>query len=221
MSQNKASEPWIRELERLRPDLVAPYVSALDAYALANEHGILSDEQVASLRTGAAIVNFDIGLSVSEMLMRLGTRFPVAAQAFLEVSRHSKAQVRLNAIAALVSGVPSTLHDVVLTERLRDRSFKVRRLAAEKIMLLRLRHLRVGLDQAICDAGTDAERRSLTWNRDLLIHGYHARPGSNGTVDLTFRIANGVSNISVSPEEFHSKGAMQIAKENRIVPRVV
>jgi hypothetical protein len=208
-------ERWIGDYLNPRyPALVAPLLEALEAFDAAMESGVLTDEQLRLVVDCAQSPRTPLGENIATLLGELAERFTAAELAVREMAVHTKVHVRVNALVAISSSTPAKLHTDVLRIALKDRSSRVRTLAADKIMQFRLDHLLPDLEEVIARENVTKIREELEFSRDLLRDGYHVRPFDDAHVWLSFRMpaGGGTKSVSVSADDLREKGAKAIAK---------
>lgn len=116
-------------------------------------------------------------------------------------------------LVALSSMAPGHLHDDVLRAALKDRSSRIRELAADKIMIFGLTALLGDLEHALaCEP--EKTKSGLVFSRDLLRDGVTMRPSENGQIWVSCRRRNGdVVSRFVSSAEIERNGLQAIARE--------
>jgi len=135
LSQRQYYEQWIRDYLAPRyPELVCEMSMALRAFDAALSSGVLTDGQLKTLVESAHSERKSLGENAAALLGELIPRFPEAQRAVREMIKHPKSHVRINALVAISSTEPTMLHRDLLRMSLKDRSSKVRLLAADKIM---------------------------------------------------------------------------------------
>lgn len=213
---SEVTESWIKGyLEPRYPELVAPYRQAERIREAALRSGQLSESSLSVLLGSAESARTPLGENVSGMLGSLADRFPLVRDAIRAMARDKRAHVRINALVALESHEKSPLHDEILSTALRDRSAKIRALAADKIMGFGLRRLLPELEDAIAREAKPELQGALVWERDLLRDGFRIVDTHNGRVNVTCRTAGGVVSTSFSSNEMETKGRQWI-KENAV-----
>lgn len=206
---------WFKDyLEPRYPELVPQLEKARKAFDTALESGSLTHDQLASIVEGARSSRTPLGENAAAWLGELSARFAAAAQAVREMAVHAKVHVRVNALVAISSARASELHDEVIRIALKDRSSRVRTLAADKIMLFGLRHLLSDLEQAIQREADGKTKDELQFERDLLRDGYHLRWYEDGRAWMTCRLpgGGGTTGAFVSAQDLRDKGAKRVAK---------
>ncbi|MEA3099475.1 MAG: hypothetical protein QOF74_3715 [Caballeronia mineralivorans] len=212
----EVTESWIKEyLEPRYPELVAPYREAERIREAALKSGHLSESSLSLLLESARSARTPLGENVSGMLGSLADRFPLVRDAVRMMARDKKAHVRINALVALDSQQKSPLNDEILSGALRDRSARIRALAADKIMTFGLRYLLSELEEAIAREAKPELRATLAWERDLLRDGFRIVDTGDGRVNVTCRTGGGVTSTSFSKNEMKTKGRQWI-KENAV-----
>lgn len=206
---------WVKDyLEPRYPELVPQLQKARKAFDMALENGVLTHDQLASIVESARSSRTPLGENAAAWLGELSVQFTAAAQAVREMAAHAKVHVRVNALVAISSASASELHDEVIRIALKDRSSRVRTLAADKIMLFGLRHLLADLEQAIQDEIDGKTKDQLQRERDLLRDGYHLQWYEDGRAWMTCRLRGGGGTMGsfVSAQDLTDKGAKQVAK---------
>jgi hypothetical protein len=189
-------------------------LGALAAFDAAMQSDVLTDEQLRIVVECAHSSRTPLGENTATLLGELAERFASAKVAVLEMAAHPKVHVRVNSLVAIGSARPTQLHSDVLRIALRDRSSRVRSLAADKVMQFRLNALLPDLEQAIARESVAKTREELEFSRDLLRDGYHVRRRDGGHAWLTYRMpaGSGTKSISVSADDLRNKGAKAIAE---------
>ena len=186
MSENTNS--WIKEyLEPRYPELVAPYRAAEHIHDAALKSGVLSEDGLAIILDSAKSSRTPLGENVAAMLGEIADRFDTVREAIRQLAKDPKVHVRVNALVALESLSVSQLQQEILAAALRDRSARVRGLAADKIMSFGLRPLLPALEDAIASEAKPGLRCVLEWERDLLRDGFRTAAKEDGTVWVTCR----------------------------------
>jgi hypothetical protein len=208
-------DQWIRNYLAPRyPELLPQLEKALKAFDAAIERGHLTHEELGCLVECTRSPRRPLGENAAALLGDLSGRFSPAAEAVREMAADAKVHVRVNALVALDSAAPSTLHDDVFRIALKDRSSRVRTLAADKLMLMGLRHLLSDLEQAIQHELDQTTKHQLEYERDLLRDGYHLRSYDDGRFWLTCRLSGGggTTGAFVTAEDLSEKGAQVLAR---------
>lgn len=215
LSQRQYYEQWIRDYLAPRyPELVREMSIALRAFDAALSSGVLTGGQLKTLVECAHSPRQPLGENTAALLGELIPRFPEAERAVREMIKHSKSHVRINALVAISSTEPTTLHCDLLRMSLKDRSSKVRLLAADKIMQFGLGDLLADLEAAIEHERTPGTRAKLERELDLLRDGYHLHYRDPQTIWLTCRLPSGnTKGAIVTDEDLRIKGAKAIAGE--------
>jgi hypothetical protein len=207
MPMTEITESWVREyLEPRYPELVAPYREAESIRDDAIESGVLPEDALSLLLVSARSSRTPLGENASAMLGQLADRFASARQTIRQMSGDKKAHVRVNALVALHTHAISDLHEEILSAAVRDRSAKIRALAADKIMTFGLRALLPQLEEAIAAEAKPELRAPLEWERDLLRDGFQVKDNGDGSVRVTCRRGGGVASTSFAVSEMETKG---------------
>lgn len=187
---------------------------ALTAFDAAMQSDVLADEELRIVVDCAHSPRTPLGENTAILLGELAERFASAKAAVLEMAVHPKVHVRVNSLVAISSARPTGLHGDVLRIALKDRSSRMRLLAADKVMQFRLRALLPHLEQAIAHEGVEKIRQELEVSRDLLRDGYHVRRCDGAHAWLTYRMpaGTGTTSISVSADDLRNKGGKAIAE---------
>jgi hypothetical protein len=211
---SEVTESWIKGyLEPRYPELVAPYREAERIRDAALASGHLSESSLSSMLKSARSARTPLGKNVSGMLGRLADRFSMVRDAIRTMARDKKAHVRINALVALDSQQQSSLNEEILSLTLRDRSAKIRALAADKIMTFGLRCLLPELEEAIAREARPELQATLVWERDLLRDGFRCVDAGDGRVNVTCRIGGGVVSTSFSKCEMETTGRQWIKEK--------
>lgn len=200
-------------MQKRHPQLVLPVLRAAEAFDRAESSGQLSPQDLRLVAEMARVSPTTVSEYASGLLGRLACRFEAAREEILDMARGAKVHVRVNALVALESMEPGDMHVSVGRIALRDRSTRVKELAASKISSWRISELLPALEEAIAAESDAALRKILECERDLLRDGYRIeRHGSK--VEVTCRTkTGGVILTAVSEEEFQSKGIAGVARK--------
>jgi len=193
-------------LEPRYPELVAPYRAAERIRDAALDSGVLHEGDLAAILESAKSSRTPLGENVAAMLGELADRFDAARASIRQLAQDSKVHVRVNALVALHSHSLSQLHQQILASALRDRSARVRGLAADKIMSFGLRPLLPALEDAIARESKPDLRAVMEWERDLLRDGFRTEGKEDGTVWVTCRRPGGTTSRSFPIEEMETTG---------------
>lgn len=189
-----------------------PLSKALEEFDVAMKSGVLTEEQLETIVTCARSPRKPLGENVAGLLGELAARFPTAARTMRDMAVAPKVHVRMNALAALNPTHPRKFLEEILRLFLRDRSSKIRMLAADKIMQFGFDELATDLEEAIAREVSAENKEVLERQRDLLCDGYHLRI-SNGQIWMSCRLlGGGIKGAFISPEDVRAKGAKAIAK---------
>lgn len=213
-TQREQYEPWIDEFFASHyPELIPQLRAALEAFDAAIKSGVLTDEQLTTIVESACSPRTPLGENVAALLGELAARFSAAEQAVREMVANPKVHARINALVAISSASPTKLHKDVLRMALKDRSSKVRTLAADKIMQFGLNHLMPDVEDAIGRESDAKTREVLERERDLLRDGYHLRSYDEGRVWMSCRLpGGGTTSTFISADDLLQRGAKAIAK---------
>lgn len=164
---------WIRTyLEPRYPELVEPYREAATITLDALRTERLDDADLRTLRAHVVDGPNVLREGAGTMLGKLAAQFPSAARVLEELAGSAKASVRAEALQALLHVPPSALHEQLYAAALRDRSTRIRALAAQGIRQQSLTLLLPQLQQAIA-VETNAETE-----RVMRFHDAQLRAGS-------------------------------------------
>lgn len=190
--QRERYEQWIRDfLERRHPELVSRFREILDAFESTVASGTILQQQLATISDGVRSRSRPLAENAAILLGELAARFPQARELIKGLSRDPSLQVRVNALIALGVVAPGELHEEVLRGALRDRSPKLRTLAADKIVQLGMKSLLSDLEQAAAEEADPKTRESLECERDLLRDGFCARRQNDNRTWITCRLPDG------------------------------
>ncbi len=205
------TESWIKGyLEPRYPELVAPYREAERICDTALASGQLTESSLSTLLESAKSARTPLGENVSGMLGSLAGRFSIVQDAIRAMARDKKAHVRINALVALDSEQQSPLNAEILSAALRDRSARIRALAADKIMTFGLQCLLPQLEEAIASEAKPELQATLIWERGLLRDGFRIVDAGDGRVNVTCRMGGGVVSKLFSKREMETTGRQWI-----------
>lgn len=183
---------WVDKFLRTRyPDLVTPYLKALEVGRLAQSQGLLSPDGLQVLLEGARSARKPLGEGVANILGVLANQFSVAKDGIRRLAADPVAQSRSNVFSALSAHHQSEIHEEVLGKLLCDTSGKIRRLAAEKIMLLGLSALLPAIERTIAAERNGPIRSALIRTRNLLRDGMDVEKRESGQLAVTTRRPDG------------------------------
>jgi hypothetical protein len=212
LSASEAS--WIESYLKPRyPDLVASYIQAREIVSAARVSGQLTAGQADQLAIMASSRRKPLGENVAGMVGELAADFPEADRVLQHLATAREVHCRINALAALDSITPCSTHIRLVALLLRDRSAKVRALAASKAMSFGLKELVPALSDAIERETNEKLRAELRWNCDLLRDGYSCKDQGDGCLWISCRRDGGVVSTSFRVKEFESEGRRWIAEQ--------
>jgi hypothetical protein len=147
------------------------------------------------------------------MLGELAAAIPEAQDAIAALAEARQVHGRVNALVALEAFPVGRLHVRLIGMLLRDRSRRVRGLAADKAMSFGLKELLPELVQAV-EAETNPELHDeLEAQVTLLRDGYRISARDDGSVWVTCRKGRGVVSRRFSVGQFESEGQRWIAEQ--------
>src|SRR5579863_3220897 len=211
--QREKFTPWIRNyLQKRYPELVPPLQRALEAFDRAESSGILPVDDLTTLTDASRDSRKPLSENIAYLLGYLARRFDSAREAIHQMSKDPKAHIRINALVALDRIGTCQARTSLVCAALRDRSTRVRGLAADKICGWNMTEAIPDLDRAIVNESNAALRRELEWQRDLLRDGYSLQARGDGRVWMTCRRdTGGTVSAFVTAEEINEKGVVAIA----------
>jgi hypothetical protein len=185
-------EKWIAEyLIPRAPELVASYRDALRIYVEAVSASAVRAEDVAKLAEYCESKRTPLSENVAEFLGELRPFAQEVDAAIRRLAGGKQVHMRLASLIALDSCEPSELHVELLTQALKDRSARIRTLAAAKISGMRLVSVLPALEAAISVEGDETARESLIFSRDLLVDGFHVRNFDDASVWVSCQFGHG------------------------------
>ena len=203
----KTPENWIQEyLQPRHPELVEPFRRAGKITEVALQTENLADSDLGILlehaTSGKAILSDNVG----DMLGKLANTFPSAQQALETMAQSKKVSTRAQALASLLFVPPCPLHERVYTATLKDRSKKIRRLAAHNIRLQGMAVLLPALTHAVaCE--TDADTcQHMQYNLALLQDGYWQERIDPDTIRITCCSKGSTWSRVFSNDQFETAG---------------
>jgi len=186
-------EAWVREcLAPQYPELVAPYLEAQQIYDRAKDSGRLDAADTECLLAHARSSRTPLGYNAATMLGELHARIPALGAAIRSLAEGRRAHERVNAVIALHFGPPTELHIELLELLLRDKSARVRALAADKIVGHQLKQLAGALEVAANRVTNPKVAEGLRAELDYLLHRFHVHHLGE-TVGVTCRPLQGGS----------------------------
>jgi hypothetical protein len=167
---------WVREyLAPRHPDLVGAYLEACSIYESGKTSGSLDEADAERLLAYARSSRAPLGENAATMLGELCAGRSALGAAIRSLATSRRVHERVNALVALHSCPPTELHVELLAFLLRDKSARVRTLAAEKIVHHRIEQLANALEEAAARETNVAVANQLRAELDYLHQGFHAR----------------------------------------------
>jgi hypothetical protein len=203
---------WVREFMAPRhADLVAAYLQARSIYERGKMSGSLDQAEVERLLAHARSSRTPLGESAATMLGELCAGIPAVGAAIRTLATGKRVHERINALVALHSSPSTELHVELLAFLLRDRSARVRTLAADKVVHQGIKQLAGALEEAATQETNVEVANQLRADLDYLHRGFHARrEGEN--VWVTCRPPSGGSFSKLfTPEEYQTAGSAGIS----------
>lgn len=203
---------WVRDhLTTARPELVEPFLEAKDICAAAQRSGRLSPDQQSRLIAIAEFRSELLGDNLAAMLGALLHSVPSVADLIRRLAQGNRSHERLIAVLALHVGPPKAIHSEVLAWLLRDKSKRLRALAADKIVQHRLHALAAEVGAAReCEVDRSVAGE-LMLAHDLLVQGYSVRVEAERTWVTCLRQEGGTITRPFTSEEFASQAREWIA----------
>jgi hypothetical protein len=205
---------WIDTYLKPRyPELVPLCTEARSIASDAQASGRLTVPQARRLIELASSARTPLGENVAGMLGELAGAIPEAQDAIAALAEARQVHGRINALVAIESFPVGRLHVRLIGVLLRDRSRRVRGLAADKAVSFGLKELLPELIQAV-QAETNPElREELEAQVALLRDGYRVSARDDGSVWVTCRKGRGVVSRRFSVGQFESEGQRWIAEQ--------
>jgi hypothetical protein len=200
-------ESWVRDYLRPRfPELVAPYLEALQITEQAKLKGELSRAALETLLVHAKSRRTPLGVNVAGMLGSLYEVHSHVGEAIRALACGGSVHERINALVALDSCSTAKLHVELFAAALTDRSARVRALAADKIVGHGIGELHEQLEAAHQREAKPGLKAELATQVEWLTKGYSLKR-EDGAVWVTCRIpGRGTVGTSFPTSEFESKG---------------
>jgi hypothetical protein len=195
------------------PELVPLYTEACSIASEARASGRLTAPRARRLIELASSARTPLGENVAGMLGELAAAMPEAQDAIAALAEARQVHGRINALVAIESFPVGPRHHRLIGMLLRDRSRRVRGLAADKAVSFGLKELLPELNQAV-EAETNPELRDeLEGQVALLRDGYRVRARDDGSMWVTCRKGRGVVSRFFSLGQFESEGRRWIAEQ--------
>jgi hypothetical protein len=212
ISESESVVSWARDyLEARHPELVRPVLAAAEAFDRACASGELQPDDLRAVASVARDRRSLVAEYGASLLGALAAQFETARTEILSMSTDSKAHVRISALIALIELDPSDTHVSVALRALKDKSAKVRLLAADKVLTWRLASLIPALEEALLAEQDIAQREQLDLVISLLRDGYKIVPQGDA-IDVYVQPSNGgIRVLSVSENELRTKGIEGVA----------
>ena len=205
---------WVDEYLKPRyPELVPLYLEACSVASEARQSGQLTEAQANRLLELASSPRTPLSENVAGMLGQLAGSLPSAQAVLTTLAAAPRVLCRINALAALQELPVGRLHVQLISAALRDKSRRVRALAADKAMGFGMRDLLPELEHAVNHEQDSKLRDSLAWNLALLRDGYLVKQNSNGTVWVSCRRGGSVVSRSFPAGQFETDGRQWIAEQ--------
>ena len=200
-------DTWVREYLAPRyPELVPAYLDARAIYENGRASGSLGQPEAERLLAHARSPRTPLGENAATMLGELCANIPTLGAAIRLLATGRRVHERVNALVALHSCPPTSLHIELLALLLQDKSARVRALAADKVVIHRIKELAAALGVASSREAKVEVADELRAELDYLNQGFHARR-NGGSVWVTCRPPHGGSVSKVfTLQEFQTAG---------------
>ena len=168
------SQAWVRDYLKPRyPELVEPFLDALHIHATAKTRGELEPSELDRLLAHATSSRSPLGENAAGLLGDLLQQFTSVNGAIRELAAGKHLRERLAALVALCSSPSTDLHVELYTLLLRDRSARIRSLAADKIVGAGMVELASELEAAANREKNEELRQELFNGKELLVQGFY------------------------------------------------
>ncbi len=169
-------EKWIQEyLVPKRPELADDFVEARRICLRVEESRVLEKGDHDRLLALSRSSHAPLGENVASMIGELYAKVPALGTIIRALAGGLRMHERINALVALSSHPATELHSELLSGLLKDKSAKVRTLAADKIIEHGLTGLGAELGAAIVRELKPAIVEAFREGLDHLYHGFHVR----------------------------------------------
>jgi hypothetical protein len=211
-SSSDYPDAWVREYLAPRyPDLVGAYLEACSIYESGKASGSLDQADAERLLAHARSSRTPLGENAATMLGELCASRSALGAAIRSLATGRRVHERVNALVALHSCPPTELHVELLAFLLRDKSARVRTLAADNIAHHRIKQLSNALEEAATRETNVEVANQLRAELDHLHQGFHARREGE-RVRVTCRPPSGASVSKLfTPEEYQIAGSAWIS----------
>ena len=200
-------ENWIREyLEPRYPELVSPFREAATITEAALRTQQLNESDLATLLSYATSSRAVLSDNVGDMLGKLANLFPAAQQALETMAQSKKVEERIQALLSALHLPPSPFHKRMYSTALKDRSKKVRSIAAQNIRTQAMAVLLPELAAAVDNESDQDTRQHLRFCQALLEHGYWLETKTPKTVQVTYCRNSAIASRTFSTEQFEVEG---------------
>jgi hypothetical protein len=195
------------------PEEEKAVLSAADAFDEAQASGLLTAENLAVLVGAIADPRFRVWTNCTSLMGLAVSRWPAAAEALRNLMTHAKAQIRFSVLCCLDTESPPPVAGEMMLAGLKDKSFRVRWEASEKVNALERRDLLPALDEALKIEKHLSTRGCLERDIGFLRDGYLLKSRPDGRVDISIRLGRGGTGTTVTVQELQEKGAAMIVEE--------
>jgi hypothetical protein len=209
-------EGWIRGYLKPRyPELVKPFRALLNSYERikANDH---FDKQCwRSVVSAARSPRIPLSGTATRFLADLTAKHQEACEAVSRMSGDSHWYIRCNALLSLGSETPRNLVFTVVSKGIRDKSARVRALAAHQIQYLHMSELISDLEGQLAIEQHESAKFAIELHVRLLRDGYFLMPWGEKDRFIWVSTDNGMIGRSITLDELDAKGIDTIMEELR------
>jgi len=208
----EVDEDWIDEYLRPRfPELVAPYIQAQKAISESRLSQCIEQENRTILLRACSSSRRPLSENVAQMLGHLDSKVKSVDEVIRDLFESKLACARISAIIALGCRKIANIHKEILPRALRDRSNKVRQLAADLIGELKLTEFAPLLQKAAPFERDKGAQETLLFEANMLSNGYVVEDmGDN--VCITVRKGRSLLGQFFKKEELETAGKAFIQK---------
>ena len=209
-------ERWFSERSGPRkPKDEASLLAAADAFDSIQKRRKVTPQLLEPIVAACAWPPTSLSANASRFLSILANQYVEAGHAVEMMASDGRWQVRFNAVLCARKEAPVDLNVKILRIALRDKSARVRGMAACHAGILEIQELICDLEQALkCEKDPKA-KDSIDFELKLLRDGFTVEPASKGQFVVCTRFNRGTTSRFVSKAELDRLGPKAIAKKMR------
>jgi hypothetical protein len=209
-------ENWIKDYLKPRfPGLVKDFRACLRGYEWIKTNKRIDRTHLNSVIRAASSSRVTLSATATDFLKDLSARYPEVCEAILKMVNDRRWFVRSSALLSVGRETPRDLVITILKMGLRDRSTRVRGLAAWQVQSLHISEMITGLEDQNEIEPNPEVKYTIDMNLRLLRDGYFIQIINGFSPYVWIPTENGIGGATISQNEIDAKGIQSVISELR------